>query len=1497
MKTHKLLLFILTGQLLADGLAAQTADGLVSAGRACLVAHNLTGAYSNFNAAVNLSPTNDTANALAAATRILILPQQPAGSNFLNSLKFSTGGRDVYNWTSTFPRDINGYTVVPTNNTSMMIAFYRTNIMAAIGASLTNLTRITNSAFTLSLASDETSMESVTVDYGDILLLQAMLQGGEFLGYTLTAHNFNFVISHLQDLDKTNGLTIQKVLADYPSLLNLSNTTDLATSKGLFTNVIVLYQQASDFIRNVRPSGAVRLFNLDPGDLAKEATFRANLTNFLLSLNAPTEISPSNANAIASTAYLGAYFAGTHSLRSLLPQFNGNAYVNDTLPDYTFGGIVPDWPAYQTEAGLRKKFYSYAGIYGGQIYDLTFNDPYAGVFGVLISTNGQATVIGYDVDSFQNINETQSGGVAAQFNVDAHGNWQFNSNSLAGVSGSGSVSKDGSFSGELDFTNGDSVSLSGYAQSALGPFQNAAGGYSGTWSITNQGQHYTGKILAGLSAAGQLPFCFFDPSGAQNDGGLGQFGSNNKFITTNATSGDVYSGTINLSTFQITGIVSNGLSDGPFKGTYTLSRSANVPFDVPPVITTNLPLALTAPLGTNVTLSLVVTGSPPMCYQWYFNGIAIPNANTNPLVVTNFQYSSAGTYSVAINNAVGGTNAAVSLLVSPLSTAMLPVATNANVVEVSFGLATDGTNYLVGFSSGTNVCVQLISSNGTPIGSALTLGGGAGVLPPQAQVVSGSTNYLVVWSDTTISSGVDMFGQFISRSGAKIGSKFSLLASQGSHAFQAIESLSSDGTNYLVAWQDQTDPEFTSDATYGQLITASGALSGPEFLIAQVGMPLEAQGLTVAFGKTNYLAAWQSGDASYYTYTNDGHYVTYGAFISPGGVVSPSFSISQIHSPDNNFSPGMAFDGDNFLVVWNRNIGTPDGNWENEWVQYGRLVSPDGTFPGNEVLMSAAWSMMPSLAFDGSNFLMAWNFNLTKADQNIHFRFFDRSVNPLGTEFALFSAKGTNAPLSPWNGVIFDGKQFVIVATLGVWTTNSGLLSADVYDAFLPASGGATTPAILTQPLSQINATGTVARFTVTAAGLPPLGYQWQKSGINVTNGARISGATAGSLTISNLATTDAGNYSVNVGNFFGTVTSSNAVLTVFIPDITRPTNTITAPTSGLQVGNASYTVTGKAGDNVAVSNVLYQLNNTGWNPATPASANQWSNWTAQVTLVQGSNTVQAYAVDTSGNVSTTNTVIFDYILSAPLQVQMTGLGSISPNYSNAWLEIGRNYSITSTPASGFVFSNWVTSTNWIGGVTTTKTNLPFMMASNLTLQVTFLDVTKPTLSITAPTAGQHMTNALATVVGTTADNWKVGAVWYQLTNGILTNGTWSLVTGTTNSYTNWTTIVTLAAGSNTVKAYAVDLGGNHSSTSSVSVLSSNTFKLKLNFALSQPLTSTGLNFTLQLSSNLNGHILVSTNLTSWAALTNFVGTNTTLNFRDPAATNSQSRFYRAVIP
>src|SRR5208282_5615431 len=60
-------------------------------------------------------------------------------------------------------------------------------------------------------------------------------------------------------------------------------------------------------------------------------------------------------------------------------------------------------------------------------------------------------------------------------------------------------------------------------------------------------------------------------------------------------------------------------------------------------------------------------------------------------------------------------------------------------------------------------------------------------------------------------------------------------------------------------------------------------------------------------------------------------------------------------------------------------------------------------------------------------------------------------------------------------------------------------------------------------------------------------------------------------------------------------------------------------------------------------------------------------------------------------------------------------------------------------------------------------------------------DTTKPTVTVTAPTAGQLWSNLLFTARGTAKDNKKVAAVFYRLSNN-----SWAAAT-TTNVWTNWT--------------------------------------------------------------------------------------------------------------
>ena len=670
MKTKFIILLALSWTMLAS---AQTANSLVAQGTNDLVLQTQQGlwnANTNFASAVALSPANPTANVLWAATRLLVLPQTPAGSNFLNQLNITNGSRSVYGWTATLPSDLNGNPVFPVNyNSASLIAFFRTNIMAVIVGAATNLASVTNPNFTLPLSSAETASEDVTLDYGDIQMLRALLAAGQFAGYTLNANNCGVILPQVEAAMQTNGLTYQWLLSTYPNLLSLASASDLTASEGALTNAIALYFAASDYIRNVRVPGATgNLFSLSANDYPKEAQFRADLTNVLLSLTAPTEFDPSN---LGSTVYGGAYFAGTHSLRSLMPKFLGDTYVNNTLPDYTFGGILPYQPAYKTESLLRKEFPTIAGIYYGQVDDMTFGDYYAGDFAVFISTNQQATVVGYDYDSAYYENNSQAGGVSAQFTIDAHGNWQFNSNKVSGVSGSGWVDKSGSFGGELDFTNGDSVEFDyGYELSAMGSFQNAAGNYTGTYSGKSQGQSISGTLSAVLSADGDLVFCVFQ-NGAQNDGGEGQLDSNNSF-TTSSASGTTVSGTLTNATLKIGG--SAVFTDGSV--TFTMTRSANIPLDVPPAIT----LALTnqtVGVGSNATFRVTATGSAPLCYQWFCNGVPLPGATTNNLVVSNVSLAINGNqYAVIVQNVVGATNTAATLTVVD---SVKPVVTNLNL--------------------------------------------------------------------------------------------------------------------------------------------------------------------------------------------------------------------------------------------------------------------------------------------------------------------------------------------------------------------------------------------------------------------------------------------------------------------------------------------------------------------------------------------------------------------------------------------------------------------------------------------------------------------------------------------------------------------------------------------------------------------------------------------------------------------------------------------------
>ena len=128
-----------------------------------------------------------------------------------------------------------------------------------------------------------------------------------------------------------------------------------------------------------------------------------------------------------------------------------------------------------------------------------------------------------------------------------------------------------------------------------------------------------------------------------------------------------------------------------------------------------------------------------------------------------------------------------------------------------------------------------------------------------------------------------------------------------------------------------------------------------------------------------------------------------------------------------------------------------------------------------------------------------------------------------------------------WPAYFFNG----LIDEVSIY--NRALTAAEIQSIYSAGSGGKCPmpPAIIVSPTDQTVVAGDTAGFSVAATGTSPLIYQWS------FNGTNIDGATNTILNLTNVQPANAGYYSVTVTNLLGSVTSSNAALTVLaIPPV-----------------------------------------------------------------------------------------------------------------------------------------------------------------------------------------------------------------------------------------------------------------------------------------------------------------------------------------------------------
>jgi len=207
------------------------------------------------------------------------------------------------------------------------------------------------------------------------------------------------------------------------------------------------------------------------------------------------------------------------------------------------------------------------------------------------------------------------------------------------------------------------------------------------------------------------------------------------------------------------------------------------------------------------------------------------------------------------------------------------------------------------------------------------------------------------------------------------------------------------------------------------------------------------------------------------------------------------------------------------------------------------------------------------------------------------------------TTFAV-SATGT-APLSyQWkkNGVNIPGATAASYALTNAQLTDNGAqFTCVVSNAFGSATSTAAmltvtavAPSITTQPVNRSVSAGNSTSFSVVAAGTAPFSYQWRRNGVD------IPGATSSSYSITTTPSDNGAIFACTVTNIAGSVSSSNATLTVSYTSIgisVQPANR-----SVLQGQSTSFSITATG------TGISYQWKKNGVNVGTNSSTYSYTN-------------------------------------------------------------------------------------------------------------------------------------------------------------------------------------------------------------------------------------------------------------------------------------------------
>jgi sugar lactone lactonase YvrE len=910
---------------------------------------------------------------------------------------------------------------------------------------------------------------------------------------------------------------------------------------------------------------------------------------------------------------------------------------------------------------------------------------------------------------------------------------------------------------------------------------------------------------------------------------------------------------------------------------------------VPPAIT-NQPQGLTINQGTSATFTVGVSGTAPFSYQWLFQGGNITGGTASSYTLTNAQPSDSGSYSVVVANSGG-------------SVTSTPAILTVNPVPTPPGISAQPQNQVV--SQGSTAGFSVTATGSTPFsyqwlysGTALAGVSASSYSVTNAQPANAGSYSVIVTND---------YGSITSSMATLTVIVAPLISVQPSNRLASVSNTVtftvglSQGTTPAYQWRQNGTP--ISGATQSSLTLSSILWSSAGTYSAVVSNSAGSQtsaGATLIVQQAAF--TFYDGFESYSKGSLDNNTTGgpntssanpwWGVNTTVQGWVTNANSGVTPHGGSQMVGTSGVTKQDYLNLLYRMNAGQIYyGNFMCDWWFYDPYGSTASGATNSQEYLAIAQYAPVSTTGDTSTFT-TYNQRMSLGAYNGN-----TGYNYLYYQARIIGGSGTFGSGNSWynttalRSVGWHHARIVVGipnaadyapismyvdnmlnATVASGGTNLGYNLIELNHDMASASGtgwyyddftfrAANDPWIIEQPGTQSASPGQPASFSTVAVGT---GYQWQ------FNGASIAGATTSSYKITSVAATNFGSYACVITGTNGSITTTQAVLTV-----TGPPAIVAQPASltVTQSQDAAFSIT-PAG--TTPLSCQWQFNNA---PILGATTTDYAVTSAQSTNAGSYSIIVTNAWGSvTSSVATLTVLLPPSIAAEPISLTVTqGQDATFSVTADGSTPLGFQWQFNAAPIPGAAATNYdvadvqptdagsysVVITNALGSITSSVVTLTVLVAPSITNQ---------------PQS--------QTVLAGTCANFSVAATGSApLSYQWQWNGA-PQASGTLSSYT--------ACNAGSYSVLVSNLAGVTLSDTAILTLTNNPSPPLAGHFDSLGLLGDGsLQLNMSGAPNSNYSLQFTADWTNWTLLATLSGTNGLFQFNDPSVATNTERFYR----